>query len=375
MPRKRFENILSAIRFDDADTRVERRNNDKLAALREVVEILLGKCKQAYVPNPILTIDEWLSQYRGGCPFKMFMPKKPAKFGIKLWMLVDCETKYIWNFQVYTGKKKDGPEKNLGEKVVLDLVQDLPKGYGITTDSFFTSYSLALKLLNQGKTLLGTVNRQRKEVPEDIKNFQERELKSSFFLYSDPVMIVSYKDKKTKNVIVLSTQHHEPKIAACGKPEMIIDYNSSKFGVDIADMMIGNYSCSRTTRRWTLALFESLLDISILNMSIIWNSNKQKTSRSDFIEELCLELVDEQVSIRDKKFLSFGIKQNIEIVNQNLQFPNHPTTSKESSNIFGKCQVCRNRTRRNICCKQCKNFVCKKHISKTIYFCTNCKNH
>ena len=371
MSRERFENILSAIRFDDADTRVERRNKDKLAALREVVGIVQGKCKQAYVPNPILTIDEWLSQYRGGCPFKMFMPKKPAKFGIKLWMLVDCDTKYIWNFQIYTGKKEDGPEKNLGEKVVLDLVEGLPKGYGITTDSFFTSYSLAVKLLNQGKTLLGTVNCQRKEVPNEIRNFKNRKLKSSFFMYGEPVIIVSYKDKKTKNVIVMSTQHHEPKVAACGKPEMVVDYNSSKFGVDIADMMIGNYSCSRTTRRWTLALFESLLDISVLNMYVIWDA-KVKTTRTEFIEALSLELIKEQVSNREKKFLSQGIKKNIETIEQNLQYNNLPSTSKEKSNIFGKCHICKNRTRLNICCNKCKKFVCKKHISKIEYFCVNC---
>ena len=48
------------------------------------------------------------------------------------------------------------------------LVEGLPKGNVITADSFFTTYSLAVKLLKQGKALLGTVNCLRKEVSNEI---------------------------------------------------------------------------------------------------------------------------------------------------------------------------------------------------------------
>ena len=50
------------------------------------------------------------------------MPSKPAKYGIKLWILADAANMYCLNFQVYTGRPIGGePEWNQGQRVVLEL--------------------------------------------------------------------------------------------------------------------------------------------------------------------------------------------------------------------------------------------------------------
>jgi len=59
-----------------------------------------------------------------------------------------------------------GPEKNQGARVVKDQAEGLfGSGWNITTDNFFTGYHLGQFLLQNKLTLLGTMRRNRKELP------------------------------------------------------------------------------------------------------------------------------------------------------------------------------------------------------------------
>jgi hypothetical protein len=46
------------------------------------------------------TIDESLVPFWGRCPFRQFMQNEHAKYGIKLFCLVDSRTFYTWCIQV-----------------------------------------------------------------------------------------------------------------------------------------------------------------------------------------------------------------------------------------------------------------------------------
>ena len=151
MSLPRFVVFLTAARFDDKTTRASRRATDKLAAIGEMFDSFVAKCKDAYKMSPYVCIDESLLGFRGHCLFRVYMPSKPAKYGIKVWMLCDVGTSFAGNLQVYLGKGPDGiPEKNQGARVVKDLSQYVyNSGRNITTDNFFTSYNLAQFLLTQ----------------------------------------------------------------------------------------------------------------------------------------------------------------------------------------------------------------------------------
>lgn len=56
------------------------------------------------------------------------------------------------------------------------------------------------------------------------------------------------------------------------KPEMIIDYNQTKGGVDVADQMLETYSCQRKTNRWPLKFFEYMIDVSALNGFVVYSA-------------------------------------------------------------------------------------------------------
>ena len=194
--RTRFTELLKFIRFDDLYTREERKKNDKMCAVREIFTSFSSQCQLHYYPGSHLTVDEQLVGFRGRCPFRVYMKSKPAKYGIKIWMLCDVETSYAMNLQVYTGKEGPRSEKNQGCRVVLDLTHSLKSGYGITTDNFFTSIPLAQELLKRGLTLTGTLRKNKTEIPAELQPMPARKELSSMFAFNGNLTVVSYAPQK-----------------------------------------------------------------------------------------------------------------------------------------------------------------------------------
>src|SRR5687768_8913197 len=207
------------------------------------------------------------------------MKSKPARYGIKVWVLADASTCYVWNFQIYTGKelkkgKRGGllAEKNQGKCVVLDLVEGLGAGRGVTTDNYFTSLELAKELLKKNLTIVGTIRKNQIEVPHQLLPSKTCLVYLSIFVENDDAMLVSYVPKKNKCVILLSTEHNEPTCSSqeSKKPDVILHYNSTKGGVDSIDWMIQHYTCQRSTRHWPVAAFMNFLDIAAINAYVLF---------------------------------------------------------------------------------------------------------
>ncbi|CAF4119320.1 unnamed protein product [Rotaria sp. Silwood2] len=120
--KNRFNRIISCLRFDDKRTREERKQADKFAAIREIWSDFQDKLKTCYTPGldlhkdrkfPFdLTIDEQLLGFRGKCPFRQFIPKKPDKYGLKFWLCVDAESYYVLNAFPYIGRQPGQEKQN-----------------------------------------------------------------------------------------------------------------------------------------------------------------------------------------------------------------------------------------------------------------------
>ena len=119
-------------------------------------------------PVLILPLTSNCFQVRHGAHLYSLCQKKPNKFGIKFWLSVDAKSKYLCDGKPYLGKDPTRTRKNdLPADVCLRLMQPfVKKGYNVTMDNFFTSINLADKLKAQKTTLLGTVRKQRKEIPK-----------------------------------------------------------------------------------------------------------------------------------------------------------------------------------------------------------------
>ncbi|KAK3883287.1 hypothetical protein Pcinc_012324 [Petrolisthes cinctipes] len=225
MSQARFEFLLHCLRFDNPQTREMRRATDKFAPIRELFDTFMEKCHKHYTPSEYLCVDEQLLGFRGRCPFRMYIPSKPAKYGIKLVLINDCKTKYLLGYNWFTS---------------VPLVTDL--------------------LQNCGMTLVGSLKANKQELPQKVKSKEDREPGTTAFLFTNEMTLVSYvpprdKTKNKKLVLLLSTMHSQPTLGEKGKPEVIEFYNSTKGGVDAFDEICALYSCNRKTKRWPLCVF------------------------------------------------------------------------------------------------------------------------
>lgn len=237
MSVKTFELLSRMLRFNDRVTSRRRRGVDKLAAVREMWDLWTARLPLIFNPGVDICVDEQLVPYRGRCQFRQYIPKKPGKYGLKMWVTCDVQTSYAWRVSLYTGRSAGEPaEKNQGRRVVLDMTEGL-RGVTVTCDNFFSSFGLAEELLQRKNAMVGTMRKNRPELPPRLLALRGREALSSVFAFTATHTLVSYVPKRGKNVVLLSTKHRAPKIGSGEKkkPQIILDYNHCKGGVDTMD--------------------------------------------------------------------------------------------------------------------------------------------
>lgn len=379
MSLEKFKMISKVLRFDDRQTRQKRRVTDKFAAIRDLWDKWVEILPMLYNPEMYVTVDEQLVAFRGKCPFRQYMPSKPAKYGIKFWVLCDNSTSYVWNIQPYLGKPPgSAAEKNQGLRVVNDLVHGL-KGHNVTCDNFFTSYDLGQLLLKKQLTMIGTIRKNKPTIPPQLlqKNVPKF---SSTFAFTKDTTLVSYIPKKGKCVVLQSTLHHDRKIAdtETKKPEMILDYNNTKGGVDTLDKLASNYSCRRKTNRWPIIVFYNILDISAINAFVLFlkiNPTYKMNllhKRRLFIEKLGLTLVTQHIEGRKhlpRAKAARELAMSIQISEQTESLP-EPSGNVATTGKRGRCHLCtRTDNKSSVKCFKCEQFTCKKHF---IQVCNNC---
>ncbi|CAK8681971.1 unnamed protein product [Clavelina lepadiformis] len=300
MSRSDFVKVKRYIRFDNKDCRSQRLLSDKFIHIRETMEALVSNCIRNYKPDWSLTVDEQLFPMKNRCPFIVFMPNKPDKFGMKFWVIAEVSSKYVCNILPYLGalEKDQRNGRPLAEDVVMRLTSNLDRngGYNITTDNFFTSLNLAGLLSQRNMTIVGTVRSNSKGLPKEITRGEEEKFSSKFFYNSlRNSMLVNYQCKQKKNVNLLSTMHNSPSTDATEKkkPTVIQFYNQNKVGVDVFDQMARKYTTHAGSRRWPLAVWTNLLDIAALNSWILYRKcSGSNISRRSFILQLIEGLRD-----------------------------------------------------------------------------------
>ncbi|XP_034533127.1 piggyBac transposable element-derived protein 4-like [Notolabrus celidotus] len=371
-----FSLIGQNIRFDRKAERAEK-SDDKLAAIRELWDQWTDRLPLLFNPSRDICIDEQLVPFKGHCRFRQYMPKKPGKYGIKIWVACDVPTNYVWRMQVYLGKAAgDAPEVGQGKRVVIDLTKGL-RGHTVTCDNFFTSHALAQELLKRKMALVGTIRSNKPELPPQLLRIKKRAVLSSLFAFTKNTTFVSYVPKRGKNVTLLSTKHRRPVVNRDDKkkPEIITDYNSCKGAVDTLDKLVGTYSCHRKTRRWPLAMFFNILDVSACNAYVLWTAvdptwfKTKSVRRRVFLEELGKSLVNPQIARRTtvprSPFAAAIVKAARTVPETDDSGPEGPSPKKRKV-----CFCCIKKKRKvyNVCCK-CEKHICREHMSTICLSC------
>lgn len=86
------------------------------------------------------------------------------------------------------------PSVSLGEFVALKLVEPFTQCWrNVTTDNFFTSSSLATKLLAKRTTLVGTMRSNKRELPKLAKVTKDKMERFSTVIYkSDKSILLQF---------------------------------------------------------------------------------------------------------------------------------------------------------------------------------------
>uniref|UniRef100_A0A1I8N7Z3 PiggyBac transposable element-derived protein domain-containing protein n=1 Tax=Musca domestica TaxID=7370 RepID=A0A1I8N7Z3_MUSDO len=208
MSRERFKFLIRCLRMDDKALRASLQPTDRFLPVRKVWDMFIEQCHTSYTPGSHTTVDEQLLGFRGRCPFKMYIPNKPNKYGIKIVMICDSATKYMFTAIPYLGKSSNTNNVPLGEYYVKELSKPIHgTSRNITYDNWFTSVPLAKNLLKEPYklTLVGAIRSNKREIPELMKNARSREVGTARFCYDGPLTLLSYKPKPSKMVFMLSS--------------------------------------------------------------------------------------------------------------------------------------------------------------------------
>ena len=159
MLRHRFLEIMKYLRFDMKSERRRNLEKDKFCLAPSLWNPLIENCQKAFRSNENITVDEQLLPCQARCKFILYMANKPDKFGIKFWMAVAVETKYLFNGSPYVGKDESRiGDVSMSTDVVMKLMMRLFKnGHKVTSDNYFTSLDLCLRLSKQGFSLVCTI--------------------------------------------------------------------------------------------------------------------------------------------------------------------------------------------------------------------------
>lgn len=188
--------------------------------------------------------------------------------------------------------------------------------------------------------------------------------------------LISRVPKKNKAVLIISSMHHaEEYDDIVDLPEINAYYNNTKSGVDAVDEKCTKYSCSRRTRRWPMAIFYRIVDMSALNAYIIHQSCSPQTfyTRLQFLKILAKQLYEPLLKERaNNPHLPRELRFSIQRV---LKIDQEPA---ENSDILPRgsrkyCHICPAKLKRKTAylCASCRKPICLQCSKKV---CNSCMN-
>ncbi|KAJ8869496.1 hypothetical protein PR048_028487 [Dryococelus australis] len=198
--------------------------------------------------SDVQSIDESMTKFKGRSVLKQYIPLKPVKSGIKLWLRCDSVTGYTYDFNVYCGKETIHTDGTLGEVRLIDTLPNAAVGNVIKTRKMY--HNLQKKLESGASFALQNTSGTLAVKWHDTKE----------------VLVLSNCPSNTKTT-VKRTQRNGTRI------DVECSDSVAKFmrGVNIADqMMVTLYDHDRKSAIWWKKVIYRLLLISAVNVWIVF---------------------------------------------------------------------------------------------------------
>lgn len=295
MSRFRFLYILRCLHMVPKGSYITDKENpayDPIGKCRWILDAVTANAKALWNPGPYVSIDECMVGYNGRfCSFKQYLPMKPTTHGIKLWILADSSTKYVWNMEVYVGAENErrvghveSPPMGMGAAVVTRLTAGMEgMFYRIAMDNFFSSAKLFDNLLKRGFYAIGTTRQFRKGFPSSL-NIAGRETRGTLQVrvHRDRQMAaIHWQD--TKGVHFLATSEdpmvqggvsvlrsNGPQRLPIPTSPIQIAYSQHMRGVDVSDQLRGSYTVQIPTKKWWHRIYFFAMDTALTNAYVIY---------------------------------------------------------------------------------------------------------
>ena len=223
------------------------------------------------------------------------MKNKPVKYGIKIWCCATSKSRYVYNLIMYEGRKNQKPEKDLGMKVILKLVEDVThRGHVVVTDRFFTSPRLADALLSLGTWFTGTSKHNCLGMPSHLAQYSKaefprgtlvvamhcsRQMAACVWFDGCPVYLLSTSSDPMASECMCLRWVGGERLSYPTSP-MQIEYQDMMQGVDIVDQCRVEYTAQILSHKWWHRLFFFILDTSLGNGYVLykahWSSRRSK---------------------------------------------------------------------------------------------------
>ena len=276
MPRCRYEKLFQ---YFHCSLPADEVADDKLASVRPLIAVFTENFHRCFAPCQDLSIDEAIIRYDGRLAWKQYTPKKPVKWGIKLWCLCDSFTGYCLAFYVYTGAMNDAAGLDFGYDVAMSLMRrHLRRRHHLYADSFFTSVHLAVDLLRANTYLCGLTCATRCQFPKTLAAARLRRGESAKWVSDDGVMLVKWRDRR--DVFIIATNDtgedlarragRDGQPATVAVPVCVRRYDEHMGEVDQLHQLRTYYGVGRSGRRWWKYLFWGLLNVGLINAYTLW---------------------------------------------------------------------------------------------------------
>ena len=329
MTKNRFEELSQYLHFSNSATEPQRgeENFDRLYKVRALLSGVLENAQKAYEPSKNLSIDEGMIAFKGRLSFRQYMPAKPTKYGIKVWMAADSQNGYVNNFSVYLGKEANVPRVNgLGYDVVMKMATPfLKKHRHIFFDNFFTSTKLMEDLLAQDTYACGTVRSNRKDLPPCAKNKLRQGEKVS--AQRGKIVFTKWHDKRDISFLSTNVLPSEPsrlvprkkngRNIQIEKPRVADVYTANMGGVDRADQLRSFYFAGYSSRKWYRYIFWFLINLSVCNGYILelihrTTQGKRKRPLISFRLDLAKQLINDFSQRKRKRRSQEALQQPVD---------------------------------------------------------------
>ncbi|XP_017756490.1 PREDICTED: piggyBac transposable element-derived protein 4-like [Eufriesea mexicana] len=287
MPFKRFRQISRFLHFFDNETAD---GSDRLRKVRPIINLWNEKFKEIYTPNDYVSIDESLMKYKGRLAYKQFDPSKTARFGLKIYKLCKASTGFCHGFKIYTGQDKIDSNDSAPENVVMELSKSIiNKGYTLFLNNWYSSPDLFLKLHKKKTNIIGTLRKNRKNVPKDI---QKRILKKGECVWRRCNNLIAPRWKDRRDVyMMISTKHEseemveqsDKQLQKVTKPKCIVEYNKGIGAVDHQDQMLSCFLIMRKVIKGYRKLFFYMSYMALFNTYIMHKIMRSR-KRESYVE-------------------------------------------------------------------------------------------